>query len=299
MFGFYEWSEMGIRDIDGQVREGSGRTERERMSQYRARAYHPSLGRFMSEDPKDFDAGDYNLFRYCHNDPIDFTDPMGLEINYDGNSPLNNHNMSAMDAVWQRQMLFSSSYGAMAYGMAAYAYGQLQQAMGSSNSGRNSGLSFGYIGINQAPKEFAAARRYLKGTPFGDFIEWAVKDPNYRIDILRSYSLKQKDFFSATRTGATIWWNPHAKTSFKGGGGQSAAMVVGHEFDHAHRAGTDFDGYVHDSGPFSGVSAYGNREEMRVITGAETTSAKILGETVRTDGYGVLSGAASVTDHGP
>ena len=34
----------------------------------------------MSEDPKLFDAGDYNLFRYCHNDPIDFTDPMGTEI---------------------------------------------------------------------------------------------------------------------------------------------------------------------------------------------------------------------------
>ncbi len=47
--------------------------------EYRARAYHPSLGRFMSEDPKLFDAGDYNLFRYCHNDPIDFTDPMGLD----------------------------------------------------------------------------------------------------------------------------------------------------------------------------------------------------------------------------
>jgi hypothetical protein len=44
----------------------------------------------MSEDPKLFDAGDYNLFRYCHNDPIDFTDPMGLEVtgtvtyDYDG-----------------------------------------------------------------------------------------------------------------------------------------------------------------------------------------------------------------------
>jgi RHS repeat-associated protein len=47
--------------------------------EYRARAYNPQLGRFMSEDPKLFDAGDYNLFRYCHNDPIDFTDPMGLD----------------------------------------------------------------------------------------------------------------------------------------------------------------------------------------------------------------------------
>jgi RHS repeat-associated protein len=47
--------------------------------EYRARAYHPTLGRFMSEDPKLFDAGDYNLFRYCHNDPLDLSDPMGLD----------------------------------------------------------------------------------------------------------------------------------------------------------------------------------------------------------------------------
>jgi RHS repeat-associated protein len=47
--------------------------------EYRARAYNPILGRFMSEDPKGFAGGDYNLFRYCHNDPIDMTDPMGLD----------------------------------------------------------------------------------------------------------------------------------------------------------------------------------------------------------------------------
>jgi RHS repeat-associated protein len=47
--------------------------------EYRAKAYNPQLGRFMSEDLKGFDVGDYNLFRYCHNDPIDFTDPMGLD----------------------------------------------------------------------------------------------------------------------------------------------------------------------------------------------------------------------------
>jgi hypothetical protein len=41
----------------------------------------------MSEDPKLFDAGDYNLFRYCHNDPIDFTDPMGLENRADQAQP--------------------------------------------------------------------------------------------------------------------------------------------------------------------------------------------------------------------
>jgi RHS repeat-associated protein len=94
---------------------------------YRARLYHGYLGRFMSEDPKGFDAGDYNLFRYCHNDPIDNVDPMGLEITL---QPGPNHASPLMEES-ARQMLFSSSYGAIAYGMAAYAYGQLQQAMGS------------------------------------------------------------------------------------------------------------------------------------------------------------------------
>ncbi len=46
--------------------------------EYRARAYHPGLGRFMSEDPKGFDAGDFNLYRYCGNDPEDRVDPKGL-----------------------------------------------------------------------------------------------------------------------------------------------------------------------------------------------------------------------------
>ena len=46
--------------------------------EYRNRAYNPALGRFMSEDPKGFAAGDRNLFRYCAGDPVNKTDPMGL-----------------------------------------------------------------------------------------------------------------------------------------------------------------------------------------------------------------------------
>ena len=66
--------------------------------EYRARAYHPGMGRFMSEDPKGFvhraalgkepdkwsfnkspSETELNLFRYCSNAPEDFTDPMGLD----------------------------------------------------------------------------------------------------------------------------------------------------------------------------------------------------------------------------
>lgn len=38
--------------------------------EYRNRAYHSGLGRFLSEDPIGFAAGDTNMFRYCGGDPI-------------------------------------------------------------------------------------------------------------------------------------------------------------------------------------------------------------------------------------
>lgn len=44
---------------------------------YRARYYDPSIGRFISEDPKGFGAG-VNFFAYVQNNPINANDPMGL-----------------------------------------------------------------------------------------------------------------------------------------------------------------------------------------------------------------------------
>ncbi|MCR9296031.1 MAG: AHH domain-containing protein, partial [bacterium] len=45
---------------------------------YRARNYDPGLGRFLSQDPIGFLAGDTNLYRYVNNSPINFVDPFGL-----------------------------------------------------------------------------------------------------------------------------------------------------------------------------------------------------------------------------
>jgi len=46
---------------------------------YRARYYDPALGRFVSEDPMGFDAGDLNLYRYLNNSPLNGTDPTGQQ----------------------------------------------------------------------------------------------------------------------------------------------------------------------------------------------------------------------------
>lgn len=47
---------------------------------YRLRYYAPELGRFVQVDPIGFGAGDHNLYRYAGNDPVNWTDPMGLTV---------------------------------------------------------------------------------------------------------------------------------------------------------------------------------------------------------------------------
>lgn len=46
---------------------------------FRNRMYHPALGGFMQPDPLRFGGGDANLFRYCGGDPVNESDPFGLE----------------------------------------------------------------------------------------------------------------------------------------------------------------------------------------------------------------------------
>ena len=49
-----------------------------KLYDFRNRIYQPELGRFLQPDPQEFAAGDYNLYRYCHNDPVNKSDPTGL-----------------------------------------------------------------------------------------------------------------------------------------------------------------------------------------------------------------------------
>ncbi|MEY2564968.1 MAG: hypothetical protein QOH88_3161 [Verrucomicrobiota bacterium] len=66
-----------------------------KLYDFRNRLYQPELGRFLQPDPKQFAAGDYNLYRYCHNDPVNRSDPTGLDfilLNDSGAAFQNGHN---------------------------------------------------------------------------------------------------------------------------------------------------------------------------------------------------------------
>lgn len=51
---------------------------------YRNRTYLPSLGRFMQPDPIGFLGDSKNLYRYCGGDPVNRSDPLGLEGYFPG-----------------------------------------------------------------------------------------------------------------------------------------------------------------------------------------------------------------------
>ncbi|WP_228488064.1 RHS repeat-associated core domain-containing protein [Rhodocyclus gracilis] len=64
----------------GREEDGTG------LYYYRARHYDPAIGRFISEDPKGFDAG-INFYAYVGNNPTNANDPSGLEA-YLGAKPI-------------------------------------------------------------------------------------------------------------------------------------------------------------------------------------------------------------------
>jgi RHS repeat-associated protein len=57
---------------------------------FNARYYGPGDGRFISQDPKGFQAGDSNLYRYTKNGPVNTTDPSGLFSWYGAGNDLDN-----------------------------------------------------------------------------------------------------------------------------------------------------------------------------------------------------------------
>ncbi len=63
---------------------------------YLNRWYDPRAGKFLSEDPIGFSAGDANLSRYVGNTPTMFTDPLGLQAAFGDDGSANTTSWSAL-----------------------------------------------------------------------------------------------------------------------------------------------------------------------------------------------------------
>jgi RHS repeat-associated protein len=80
LMGQQQYEAFGANAGSAQTRYGYTGRERDELTgltYYRARWFDSSQARFLSEDPIGFDGG-LNLYAYVENDPIGFTDPLGL-----------------------------------------------------------------------------------------------------------------------------------------------------------------------------------------------------------------------------
>lgn len=158
--------------------------------EYRARAYHPTIGRFMSEDPKGFvrsaglgaapadwafaahpDEAEFNLFRYCSNDPIGFTDPMGLDAMANA--------VALAEAVVPGQYEYDQMVASLQSGNYGNAAGWGVAWVGSAVVGVVSGTTSTRFQAGLRAAETAAARRTVAGV-IGKYLD----SPNY-VDVGR------------------------------------------------------------------------------------------------------------------
>lgn len=81
---------------------------------YRTRYYHPTISRFISEDPIEFAAGP-NIYSYVEGNPINWTDPLGLE-QY-GSRPLSLLTPSTIAGLGNYTMAQAQGSGALVRGL--------------------------------------------------------------------------------------------------------------------------------------------------------------------------------------
>jgi RHS repeat-associated protein len=81
--GYSGWgvviSESSPANGDRYAGTGRERDDDTGLRNHRARYYDPVTGRWLSEDPIRFKAGDWHLYRYVHNQPPNRADPSGLQ----------------------------------------------------------------------------------------------------------------------------------------------------------------------------------------------------------------------------
>lgn len=130
---------QSARSADGVASEMHKATEQssgevvDDESLYRQRMYDPQTARFLIEDPKGFAGGHPNLYQYGYNNPLRFTDPMGLAPG-DIFSSTNEAGADASNYTNARSISENREYGAWIYGSQQTGYTYTEPIRGTANA---------------------------------------------------------------------------------------------------------------------------------------------------------------------
>jgi len=144
---------------------------------YRARWYDPEVGRFASEDPLGFAAGDVNLYRYAGNSPVMHVDPSGLCFTGLANAAKSVGNVMG-GAISSVGSYFGSSSPTLSTlaGSIGQAFGSGVSYVGSSigQAFSSVGVSAGYLGqaISTVGGYRAPAWLGQSGAVYGEVSKW-------------------------------------------------------------------------------------------------------------------------------
>jgi hypothetical protein len=201
----------------------------------------------MSEDPKLFDAGDYNLFRYCHNDPIDSVDPMGLDDTAPTYSPRETslkqaedraYNKAMADAQWRGSNLMHGAAGAIGIGTAGYQTWMTQKLslalMSPADRGRMFLSKFPVKGGTYEERE--EAREDIKDVLATSRGEDYATEVNRRGYGVTTHLTKEHDAYADDAPSAHVRIDPtyHPKILTTAGLiPATTRRVIAHEFGHA------------------------------------------------------------------
>lgn len=143
--------------------------------------------------------------------------------------------------------------------------------------GRDAYIHHGNLDVpRDGEQQYEEAKSYLDRDLVERRLFQRLEHPGDGRHYILQINSRNEDYFDPRSN--TIGWDPYSALRTTLGGGQSPALGLGHEVDHAVENRSKAARLMNHFDP-----RYDNAEERRVILGSETEAARTLGEDTRRD----------------